>query len=773
MREVGLFVKVGDAYKRLELFSDENIELSSSIQNVQDISKVFSDFTQGFTIPATTYNASIIHYFEESSINQIYDYQVMFDAYIEIDTIPFKRGKLQVDKSQIKDGNPYCYNVQFFGHLTSLKDTFGELKLSDLDLTPYSFEYSGANVRNRIIDGATDYDVRFPLISSERIWSYGDATDNDISGLIGALSMGELLPAIKVNAIIEAIETRFGIAFNSVFFQSKAFNRLFLYLKNTSNDAISFNFDNLIFDSATGETEYRTANLITSSLNYVFGEVLLFGSLVSTYQYQTSIKVTAVTSPTFNWSVQCLRNNILVNTISGQGTGEFVIFTEQNVNGLDANLTFRVNSESGNTIDIEVINYILVPIFGEATQLDPLTIVCDSIAPNLDINLNAICPNIKISDFFSGILNMFNLTINPISATDFEVETLESWYSKGVIKNITLNTNDTYEVGRVKLYKQIDFRYQQSETILNRKFFGFNQAEYGNLRNVFQNDGSDFKIELPFENLLQQKFTDVNIQVGYSVDINGQPITPKPILLYMNDGQNISANPIEFFAGELGFITLNAYMPFGQDLQYNQNLFSLNWGAEISSFYLNVISNSLFATYWQTYLAGLYDLRQRLYTFQTMLPLSKLNSLKLNDRLVIEDKRYLINDYKTNLTTGMVNLTLLQDFRTILQPLIFNMPETAICFEAMIFIPNDANSFELTTETAGVTITPSTATVDSLINICIPTSSETTITTESEIDITTEDGEVLITEDSGVSTITILVTFDNGTTNEIIITRNA
>jgi len=772
MREVGLFVKVGDAYKRLELFSDENIELSSSIQNVQDISKVFSDFTQGFTIPATTYNASIIHYFQESSINQIYDYQVMFDAYIEIDTIPFKRGKLQVDKSQIKDGNPYCYNVQFFGHLTSLKDTFGELKLSDLDLTPYSFEYSGANVKDRIINPSLDYDVRFPLISSERIWSYGDATDNDISGLIGALSMGELLPAIKVNAIIEAIETRFGIAFNSVFFQSKAFNRLFLYLKNTSNDAISFNFDNVTFTSNTSDV-FRTVDLANSTLNYVYGSFLIFGSETTNYQYQTLIEITSVTSPTSDWSVQCFRNNILVNTINGQGLGTFPIFTEQNVNGLDATLRFTVNSESGNTIDLEIQNSILVSLVGIATPLNTVTILCDAISPNLDINLNALCPDIKISDFFSGILNMFNLTINPISATEFEVETLESWYSKGVIKNITLNTNDTYEVGRVKLYKQIDFNYQKSETILNRKFFGFNQAEYGNLRNVFQNDGSDFKIELPFENLLQQKFTDINIQVGYSVDINGQPITPKPMLLYMNDGQNISANPIEFFAGELGFVTLNAYMPFGQDLQYNQNLFSLNWGAEISSFYLNVISNSLFATYWSNYLAGLYDLRQRLYTFQTMLPLSKLNSLKLNDRLVIEDKRYLINDYKTNLTTGMVNLTLLEDFRTILQPLIFNMPESAICFEAMIFIPNDANSFELTTETAGVTITPDNATVDSLVNICIPTSGETTITTEDEIDITTEDGEVLITEDSGASTITILVTFDNGTTNEIIITRNA
>jgi hypothetical protein len=772
MREVGLFVKVGDAYKRLELFSDENIELSSSIQNVQDISKVFSDFTQGFTIPATTYNASIIHYFQESSINQIYDYQVMFDAYIEIDTIPFKRGKLQVDKSQIKDGNPYCYNVQFFGHLTSLKDTFGELKLSDLDLTPYSFEYNGANVKDRIINPSLDYDVRFPLISSERIWSYGDATDNDISALIGALSMGELLPAIKVNAIIEAIETRFGIAFNSVFFQSKAFNRLFLYLKNTSNDAISFNFDPVTFDSFSGDLQGREIDLATSTISYSsFPSVVIFGGSVVQLDYQRfRIQINSVTSPTYSWNVQCFKNGTLVALISGQGTGTYFIYGDSIINGVNSDITFMINSETGNTIDFDII-----ADYGEFFGVSqfPLTIVCDTITPNLDINLNALSPNIKISDFFSGILNMFNLTINPISATEFEIETLESWYSKGVIKNITLNTNDTYEVGRVKLYKQIDFRYQQSETILNRKFFGFNQAEYGNLRNVFQNDGSDFKIELPFENLLQQKFTDINIQVGYSVDINGQPITPKPMLLYMNDGQNISANPIEFFAGELGFVTLNAYMPFGQDLQYNQQYYSLNWGAEISSFYLNVISNSLFATYWQTYLAGLYDLRQRLYTFQTMLPLSKLNSLKLNDRLVIEDKRYLINDYKTNLTTGMVNLTLLEDFRTILQPLIFNMPESAICFEAMIFIPNDANSFELTTETAGVTITPDNANVDSLIEICIPTSGETAITTESEIDITTEDGEVLITEDSGASTITILVTFDNGTTNEIIITRNA
>jgi hypothetical protein len=767
MREVGLFVKVGDAYKRLELFSDENIELSSSIQNVQDISKVFSDFTQGFTIPATTYNASIIHYFQESSINQIFDYQVMFDAYIEIDTIPFKRGKLQVDKSQIKDGNPYCYNVQFFGHLTSLKDTFGELKLSDLDLTPFSFPYDITAVLDRITDGATDYEVRFPLISSSRVWQYGGGGSTDISTVFGRIRTNELLPAIKVNSILQAIQTRFGVTFNSVFFQSKAFERLFLYLKNSTNTNISFNFDPVIFDSFSGDLQTRAVNLLTSTISYSsFPSVVIFGGSVVQLDYQRfKIQINSVTLPTYNWNVQCFKNGTLVATINGQGTGTYFIYGDSIINGVNSDITFRINSETGNTIDFDIIaDY--GDIFG-ASQF-PLTIVCDTVTPNLDINLNALCPDIKISDFFSGILNMFNLTINPISATEFEIENLESWYSKGVIRNITLNTNDTYEVGRVKLYKQIDFKYQQSETILNRAFAGFNQAEYGNLRNTFQNDGSDFKIELPFENLLFNKFTDTEVQVGYCVNSDSSSIVPKPILLYMNEEQDISANSIYIEVDEV----IN-YMPFGQDLQYNQQYYSLNWGAEISSFYLNTISNSLFATYWQTYLAGLYDLRQRLYTFQTKLPLSKLNSLKLNDRLIIEDKRYLINDYKTNLTTGMVNLTLLQDFRTILQPLIFNMPETAICFEAMIFIPNDANSFELTTETAGVTITPDSGNVDSLINICIPDFNEITITTEDEIDITTESGELLITEDSPTSTITILVTFDNGTTNEIIIIRNA
>jgi hypothetical protein len=532
-------------------------------------------------------------------------------------------------------------------------------------------------------------------------------------------------------------------------------------LKNASNSDVIFNYDNVTFDSYSGISDYRTIDLTNNSIQYSGGYGIIFS-------YKTSIAINSVTNPGAKWSIQCFKNNVLVNTINGYGGfANLDIFTEVNYEGLNSILTFKINSESGNTIDFSVKNSLLLY---DETPIDyyDVTIVCDTITPNEDINLNALCPDIKISDFFSGVLRMFNLTIDPISETEFKIETLESWYSKGRISDITLNTNDSYDVNRVKLYNQIDFKFQQSETILNRRYFSNNQAEYGNLRNTFQNDGSEFKVELPFENLLFNKFTNTLVQVGYCIDSNSAPLTPKPILLYMNDEQDISDHTIYVETDEIF-----SYVPFGQDLIWNASNYSLNWGAEISSFYLNTIPNSLFATYWSNYLSGLYDLRQRLYSFKTMLPISKLTTLQLNDRLIIEDKRYIINDYKSNLTTGLVDFNLLQDFRDILNPMLFNLSNEAQCIEVMIFIPNGANSFEPSTTTSGVSFSFESLTQDTLLTICIPSSSEDIITTEDGIDITTESGETLITEDSASGNITITITYDNGLTNTIIITRNA
>jgi hypothetical protein len=53
---------------RLDLFDDEEITINLSVQNVQDISKVFTDFTQGFTIPASPRNNEILQHYYNSNI---------------------------------------------------------------------------------------------------------------------------------------------------------------------------------------------------------------------------------------------------------------------------------------------------------------------------------------------------------------------------------------------------------------------------------------------------------------------------------------------------------------------------------------------------------------------------------------------------------------------------------------------------------------------------------------------------------------------------------
>ena len=45
MQQVQLYI--GD--ERVELFKDETISLTESIQNVKDVAKVFTDFTKTFT----------------------------------------------------------------------------------------------------------------------------------------------------------------------------------------------------------------------------------------------------------------------------------------------------------------------------------------------------------------------------------------------------------------------------------------------------------------------------------------------------------------------------------------------------------------------------------------------------------------------------------------------------------------------------------------------------------------------------------------------------
>ena len=157
------------------------------------------------------------------------------------------------------------------------------------------------------------------------------------------------------------------------------------------------------------------------------------------------------------------------------------------------------------------------------------------------------------------------------------------------------------------------------------------------------------------------KFNSTNLQVGYCLKTapDYKNYIPKPVLLYRYG--NLSSDfYLEYSATHVHATTYNV---FGQDIVQEGLVNTLNWGLEISTLYLNVITNSLFNNYYFNYLNNLYSLKSRMAKVKMRLPFTELIDLKLNDRIVIRDKKYLINNYTTNLQNFEIDLELIQDFR--------------------------------------------------------------------------------------------------------------
>jgi hypothetical protein len=774
-RIVGLFIEG----VQVELFNDEQINVTSSVQNISDISKVFTDFSQSFTVPASPHNNEIFEHFYQSDVNPTIDQNLRRDAYIEIDLTFFRRGKIQLEKANVKNGQVESYTITFYGDILSLKDKFGEDKLKDLDYSSLEFAFDATEIYDRITDLTTDYDVRYPLIANNRLWTYNTSGD-DITQNAHAIQYDELFPAVKVIKIFEAIENKYGITFQSSFFSDQRFTKLFLWGKNTNEYQWVSEQSNVLINQILA-TVIADPNIPNPSLP----------QYVDIYQdqinilYAVGVQFHTVYFEVLNLSaagtfyIDVFQNGNYTQTITGDTTGNFGNVSFQNTIGLNTVLTFKLRATAPMNVDMNII-YQITSNQG-LNNISQISTVQTTLSGN--VNLNNVMPDIKVSDFFSGVLKEFNMTCVPVEQDVYQVLPLDLWYSQGAIVDITENTDlDSIDVSRVPLFKKINFKYQESESFVNKNYFKTYNQQYGNLEYQFDYDGGEYVIESLFENLLFTRTVDNTSPVpnyailGYALNENYQAYTPKPCLLYLYGESDSLFHDIKFDTGST-HLNIDTYALFGQDLTYQNTKYSLNFGADNSIIHNETISNGLYYTYYFPYLSNLFDLKQRLVTVKTVLPISLLTSLRLNDRLIIRDKRYIINEMKSNLTTGEVNFSLYLDFRPLIAQEPINPDSSAQCLDINIPFINGSAYATITSSFSGVTITPSTIYQNQLVEVCIPANPNTTskILAENTNPIITETGLNLITEESSVQVITVVVSYFNtaGTllTQDIIIVQ--
>ena len=119
---------------RLDLFKDETIKLTQSLKNINKVDKIFTEFTQTFSVPASSTNNILFEHYYNFNIVEGFDARRKKPASIELNYIPFKTGLIRLDGVDLKDNKPHAYRITFFGETVNLKDLLGTNQIDSLDL---------------------------------------------------------------------------------------------------------------------------------------------------------------------------------------------------------------------------------------------------------------------------------------------------------------------------------------------------------------------------------------------------------------------------------------------------------------------------------------------------------------------------------------------------------------------------------------------------------------------------------------------------------------
>jgi hypothetical protein len=767
MQTVQIYIYVDGVINRIELFKDEKISVTSSIQNFNDLGKLFTDYSQSFTIPASKHNNAIFKHWYESAVGETdldginlvegtaFDHRIKYYGYIEIDTIPFRDGKFTMEKANKKNGFIESYSINFVGNLVQLKDKFLEDKIGSLPrLSELNLDYNLASVV-ATMNTTTPTDVYFPIIGNDKRYEYqtGDIVD-DVTLLSGAINYEDLFPTIRVSKIFEYIQSQYGLNFTGEFLNSQTFSKLFLYCKNADKMIFRSNLTKVNFTSGS----LTGLNLTTDILNVDYREISMpwiaifnpsppppFTNPDSLFPDTAIFNLKVFTSST-NYNVHVYNNGVPYLTflnLNGNSTNTFR--TQGGFFSENFNFTFFINSDIGAvTFTTQLIatytklNNIGLTFGGYFRSQQ--TAFSASQTTNGQLNIASLVPDIKVSDFVTGLVKMFNMVIVPTAENTFEFTPLEKWYQDGDTIDITkyIQQNEL-EINKPKLFKRIDFKHEKSENILNIKYIEMNPPlEYGDL--FFENPNSAFtenyEVKTPFEDVMWERTTGTDFLTATMWTKDLQPYVPKPVLMYDNGIETFegaSSNSIYFKNSSGANILSNKYRRFSNEIQLGATdltyLQTLNWGVENSVWNLSFAPNGLYQQFYSQYINNLYNQRTRVIKAKGNFNPYLLSTLKLNDRVVVSNKRYIINTLTTDLTTGEVELELLNDFRDITQDTTYlrfsNIPFLQVDNIAQkvqfIIYKNNYDTFDVKTSTDFLTYTTSTDNdADILLDVTIP-----------------------------------------------------
>ena len=679
--------------QEVDLFKDESVTLTQSIQDIMNLDKVGIEFTRSFQVPASKKNNKIFKHFHNPMIIG-FDAREKKPAELLLNYKPFKKGKIKLEGAATKNNKAHTYKVTFFGNTIILKDLLGDAKLSGLTYLQqfFSYSYNTTNIKAYMTDGLDISDgtetytdaIVFPLITHTKRLIYdsnftssnvNSETQNNVaynsSSANYGLEISQLKPALRLYAITRAIEETYSIDFSTDFFSTTNVNfyNLYLWLNSKTGDKPDPSDSNPIFAGLFQQTYILRGGTVRVGFNdfNIDGEQNL----------ERRFAVTVTPPHTNPFTVQLYRDGELERewkSVTGNVEGNTKWSSIQEGGDLigigtaKARFTLAIIGDSG-TYDLE--GDVRVAGHGGSKRRRTLfTAKAFVSSTDEEINIVSQMPDMKVIDFISGLFKMFNLTATVDENDVVNINSLDSFYQSSTnLWNITEYVDKTKQsVETVIPFREIDFSYEGLDNFFAASHQELFNTQWGSVEQKQTNEtgGEVFSVELPFEHFKYEKLrnltgsAETNIQWGWSVDIKqdafmGEPLLFYPILQTLDMGvKDLEGNVTQF---------TSAYIP--SNSVSTTDSFAIHFNGETNEFAEVPFETTLFSEYYQKYITEIFDPQRRLRKTNAFLPLSIITNLSLADKIRIFDVIYLINKIETNFETGESKLELINTKTTL------------------------------------------------------------------------------------------------------------
>lgn len=242
---------LGEDFIKLDLHKDESVLMKYTQKDLQDISKVFSPFSQDFTFPASTKNRQAFGFFGDTNVIKINDKNKYF-CKVYTNGMLSLTGFIILKDLKYVNGKPTDFSGGFATTMTNLKDQIGTTQINQLTDTECEIEWTPKEVatllttaKNRYAETSVVASYFVPLISNKRVFGYdpmfnSSSLDNiaynpaNGTSSLNLIKAEELRPCVSYSTIMDLIIKKYNLSIICPLFSRPEYQDLYTWCSGES-----------------------------------------------------------------------------------------------------------------------------------------------------------------------------------------------------------------------------------------------------------------------------------------------------------------------------------------------------------------------------------------------------------------------------------------------------------------------------------------------------------------------------------------------------------